>query len=83
MTDPAGHGVHDYEDDPRNDTVLVMVNGALTHGPRPWCRCSTPGSCSATGCGRGFGCTAATPCSSTGTSTGSSRGPRRWRSTSA
>ena len=30
MTDPAGHGVHDYEDDPRNDTVLVMVNGALT-----------------------------------------------------
>ena len=23
-------GVHDYEDDPRNDTVLVMVNGALT-----------------------------------------------------
>ncbi|HET8620344.1 MAG TPA: aminotransferase class IV [Acidimicrobiales bacterium] len=30
MTDPAVHGVHDYEDDPRNDTVLVMVNGALT-----------------------------------------------------
>ena len=29
MTDPAVHGVHDYEDDPRNETVLVMVNGEL------------------------------------------------------
>jgi branched-chain amino acid aminotransferase len=28
-TDDAVHGVHDYEDDPRNDTVLVHVNGVL------------------------------------------------------
>jgi branched-chain amino acid aminotransferase len=28
-TAPAAHGVHDYEDDPRNDAVLVHVNGVL------------------------------------------------------
>ncbi|HEX6420105.1 MAG TPA: aminotransferase class IV [Acidimicrobiales bacterium] len=29
MADQAVHGVHDYEDDPRNDAVLVYVNGEL------------------------------------------------------
>ena len=30
MPDQPAHGVHDYEDDPRNDDVLVYVNGVLT-----------------------------------------------------
>lgn len=29
MTDQAVHGVHEYEDDPRNESVLVYVNGEL------------------------------------------------------
>ena len=29
MTDPMVHGVHEYEDDPRNEDVLIYVNGAL------------------------------------------------------
>ncbi|HLM62865.1 MAG TPA: aminotransferase class IV [Acidimicrobiales bacterium] len=31
MTDRVVHGVHDYDDDPRNDAVLVYVNGHLKH----------------------------------------------------
>jgi branched-chain amino acid aminotransferase len=29
MTDHVVHGVHEYEDDPRNDAVLIYVNGEL------------------------------------------------------
>ena len=29
MTDQVVHGVHEYDDDPRNDAVLVYVNGEL------------------------------------------------------
>jgi branched-chain amino acid aminotransferase len=29
VSDETVHGVHEYEDDPRNDDVLVYVNGAL------------------------------------------------------
>ena len=29
MTDQVVHGVHEYDDDPRNDAVLVHVNGEL------------------------------------------------------
>ena len=29
MTDDPAHGTHDYVDDPRNDAILVHVNGAL------------------------------------------------------
>jgi branched-chain amino acid aminotransferase len=29
VTDHVVHGVHEYEDDPRNDAVLVYVNGEL------------------------------------------------------
>jgi branched-chain amino acid aminotransferase len=29
VSDQATHGAHEYEDDPRNDTVLVYVNGEL------------------------------------------------------
>jgi len=31
VTDRVVHGVHDYDDDPRNDAVLVYVNGHLKH----------------------------------------------------
>ena len=31
MTDPMVHGVHEYDDDPRNEDVLIYVNGALRH----------------------------------------------------
>ena len=30
MSDQPAHGTHDYADDPRNDAVLVYVNGELT-----------------------------------------------------
>ena len=81
MTDPAVHGVHDYEDDPRNDTVLVMVNGARHPRAEAVVSVFDAGFVLGDGVWEGLGCTAATPCSSS-TSTGSSRGPRRWRSTS-
>ena len=29
VTDQVVHGVHEYDDDPRNDAVLVYVNGEL------------------------------------------------------
>ena len=29
MSDQPAHGTHDYADDPRNDAVLVYVNGEL------------------------------------------------------
>jgi branched-chain amino acid aminotransferase len=31
VSDQGVHGVHEYEDDPRNDDVQVYVNGDLTH----------------------------------------------------
>jgi branched-chain amino acid aminotransferase len=33
VTGEAAHGVHDYEDDPRNDDVLISVNGDLKRRP--------------------------------------------------
>jgi hypothetical protein len=52
MSGQAVHGAHEYADDPRNDDVLIHVNGELTRRQRRWCRCSTRASCSATGCGK-------------------------------
>ena len=31
MTDQVVHGVHEYDDDPRNEGVLIHVNGELKH----------------------------------------------------
>jgi branched-chain amino acid aminotransferase len=33
VTDQVVHGVHEYDDDPRNDAVLVYVNGELKRRP--------------------------------------------------
>ena len=55
MSDQPAHGTQDYADDPRNDAVLVYVNGEPNPGSRRWCRCSTPDSCSATTRGRACG----------------------------
>jgi hypothetical protein len=32
MGDQSAHGTHDYADDPRNDAVLVYMNGELSTG---------------------------------------------------
>jgi hypothetical protein len=32
MNDQPAHGTHDYGGDPRNDAVLVYVNGELSSG---------------------------------------------------
>ena len=31
MADQVVHGVHDYDEDPRNDAVLIYVSGELKH----------------------------------------------------
>lgn len=31
MSPPPVHGTHDYDDDPRNENILVYVNGRLAH----------------------------------------------------
>ena len=55
------HGTHDYVDDPRNERILICVNGELVPASGRSCRCSTRASSSATACGRACACAAGHP----------------------
>ncbi len=48
-------GAHDHATDPRNDEILIWVNGELKPRAEAVVRSSTPASCSATASGRGSG----------------------------
>jgi branched-chain amino acid aminotransferase len=59
MNTPATDSAQAYVSDPRNESVLVYVNGRFVPRARPWSRCSMPASASATAYGKGCGWRAA------------------------
>ena len=78
------HGTHDFEDDPRNEQILIWVNGELLPRHRAVVSVFDSGFVLGDGVWEGLrGSAAATPPSSTATSTGCSRARRRSCSTSA
>ena len=56
-------GTHEYRDDPRNEDILIYVNGELVPRDRGHrSPCSTAASSWETGSGRACGCTGAGSC---------------------
>ena len=71
------HGTHDFEDDPRNEGILIWVNGELLPRERAVVSVFDSGFVLGDGVWEGLRIRAGHPPSSTGTSTGCSRAPRR------